>query len=97
MVGGPNFESVAEARVRHMLGADAVGKEPPWGQILYCGLRVFGLSLTTNKVVKEYDSKESANPEGVLEVSRLWAVPLQTLVTELPLQPKAQDRSLPTC
>uniref|UniRef100_A0A8C3RKN7 purine-nucleoside phosphorylase n=1 Tax=Chelydra serpentina TaxID=8475 RepID=A0A8C3RKN7_CHESE len=49
----------------------------------HCGLPVFGLSLITNKVAKEYNSKENANPEGVLEVSRWWAVPLQTLGMEL--------------
>lgn len=28
MVGGPNFESIAEAGLLHKLGVDAVGKDP---------------------------------------------------------------------
>lgn len=48
-----------------------------------CGMRVFGLSLITNKVVKSYDDTESVNHEAVLEVSKLRSQMLQTLVTEL--------------
>ncbi|XP_067410643.1 purine nucleoside phosphorylase-like [Emydura macquarii macquarii] len=85
MVGGPNFESVAEARLLHMLGADAVGMSTAPEVLVAkdCGLRIVGLSLIVSKVAKEYASRESASREGVLEVSRTWAAPLQTLVTEL--------------
>lgn len=49
----------------------------------HCGMRVFGLSLITNKVVKSYDDTESVNHESVLEVSKMRSETLQTLVTEL--------------
>ncbi|TNN45131.1 Purine nucleoside phosphorylase [Liparis tanakae] len=49
----------------------------------HCGLRVFGLSLITNKVVKSYEDTDSVNHEGVLEVGRLRSQTVQQLVTEL--------------
>ena len=49
----------------------------------HCGMRVFGLSLITNKVVKSYNDTESVNHEAVLEVSKLRSQTLQMLVTEL--------------
>ncbi|XP_058846708.1 purine nucleoside phosphorylase-like [Acipenser ruthenus] len=85
MVGGPNFETVAEARYLHKMGADAVGMStvPEVLVAKHCGLKVFGLSLITNKVVKEYNDKEMVNHEGVLGVSETRAGTLQALVTEL--------------
>ncbi|MGH0189570.1 UNVERIFIED_CONTAM: hypothetical protein FKN15_036540 [Acipenser sinensis] len=85
MVGGPNFETVAEARYLHKMGADAVGMStvPEVLVAKHCGLKVFGLSLITNKVVKEYNDKETVNHEGVLGVSETRAGTLQALVTEL--------------
>uniref|UniRef100_A0A3Q2VLL8 purine-nucleoside phosphorylase n=1 Tax=Haplochromis burtoni TaxID=8153 RepID=A0A3Q2VLL8_HAPBU len=47
----------------------------------HCGLRVFGLSLITNKV--SYEDTESVNHEGVLEIGRLRSHTVQQLVTEL--------------
>uniref|UniRef100_A0A8C2H604 purine-nucleoside phosphorylase n=1 Tax=Cyprinus carpio TaxID=7962 RepID=A0A8C2H604_CYPCA len=49
----------------------------------HCGMRVFGLSLITNKVVKSYEDNESVNHEAVLEVSKMRSETLQALVTEL--------------
>lgn len=49
----------------------------------HCGIRVFGLSLITNKVVKCYEDNESVNHEAVLEVSKMRSETLQALVTEL--------------
>ncbi len=49
----------------------------------HCDMRVFGLSLITNKVVKSYEDNESVNHEAVLEVSKMRSETLQVLVTEL--------------
>uniref|UniRef100_A0A3B4X1D2 purine-nucleoside phosphorylase n=1 Tax=Seriola lalandi dorsalis TaxID=1841481 RepID=A0A3B4X1D2_SERLL len=85
MVGGPNFETIAEARLLHRLGVDAVGMStaPEVVVATHCGLRVFGLSLITNKVNTHYEDSESVNHEGVLEVGRLRSHTVQQLVTEL--------------
>ncbi|XP_069507061.1 purine nucleoside phosphorylase-like [Ambystoma mexicanum] len=85
MVGGPNFESVAEARFLSKLGADAVGMSTAAEVVVakHCGLRVFGLSLITNKVAKEYEGEDDLSHDGVLAIGRMRAVTLQTLVTEL--------------
>ncbi|KAK1901412.1 Purine nucleoside phosphorylase [Dissostichus eleginoides] len=88
MVGGPNFESIAEAQLLHRLGVDAVGMStaPEVVMAIHCGLKVFGLSLITNKVkhsINTYEDSDSVNHEGVLEVSRLRSQTVQQLVTEL--------------
>ncbi|KAJ1122939.1 hypothetical protein NDU88_001412 [Pleurodeles waltl] len=85
MVGGPNFESVAEARFLHKLGADAVGMSTAAEVVVakHCGLKVFGISFITNRVVKEYEGEEEVSHDGVLEIGHMRAATLQTLVTEL--------------
>ncbi|KAG7319107.1 hypothetical protein KOW79_017581 [Hemibagrus wyckioides] len=85
MVGGPNFESIAEARLLHKLGVDAVGMStaPEVLVASHCGMRVFGLSLITNKVVKSYENSGTTNHEAVLEVSKMRSELLQKLITEI--------------
>lgn len=52
----------------------------------HCGLRVLGLSLVTNKVVMDYESKEKANHEEVLRTTQLRTKDLQRLVSQLVCQ-----------
>ena len=49
----------------------------------HCGMRVFGLSLITNKCVTEYETDAMANHEEVLETSKARSQDLQQLVSNL--------------
>lgn len=49
----------------------------------HCGLRVFGLSLITNKVVTEYNSLEKANHDEVLETTHMRTQDLHRLISNL--------------
>ncbi|XP_007949413.1 purine nucleoside phosphorylase-like [Orycteropus afer afer] len=93
MVGGPNFETVAESRLLRMLGADAVGMSTVPEVIVarHCGLRVFGFSLITNKVVMSYERLEKAKHEEVLEAGEQAAQKLEEFVHRL------MPRILPPC
>lgn len=83
VLGGPTFETIAEGRMLHRLGADAVGMSTAHEVIVarHCGMRVFALSLITNQVVMNYDSEERANHEEVLQVGRQRAAQLERLVS----------------
>ncbi|XP_037690366.1 purine nucleoside phosphorylase [Choloepus didactylus] len=85
MVGGPNFETIAECRLLLNLGADAVGMStvPEVLVARHCGLRVFGFSLITNKVIMSYETVEKANHEEVLESGRKAAQKLEQFVSIL--------------
>ncbi|XP_062442829.1 purine nucleoside phosphorylase [Rhea pennata] len=85
MLAGPCYETIAECRMLQALGADAVGMSTVPEVIVarHCGLRVFGVSLITNKAVMSYDSQEKANHEEVLRISVVRAEALQKLVAHL--------------
>ncbi|GAB1298832.1 Purine nucleoside phosphorylase [Apodemus speciosus] len=85
MLAGPNFETVAESRLLRMLGADAVGMSTVPEVIVarHCGLRVFGFSLITNKVVMDYEILEKANHKEVLEAGKAAAQTLERFVSIL--------------
>ncbi|NXE55532.1 PNPH phosphorylase, partial [Casuarius casuarius] len=83
MLAGPCYETIAECRMLQALGADAIGMSTVPEVIVarHCGLRVFGVSLITNKAVMSYNSQEKANHEEVLRISVVRAEALQKLVT----------------
>ncbi|CAL8355571.1 unnamed protein product [Lota lota] len=85
MVSGPSFESTAEGRALKNLGADAVGMSTALEVVVarHCGLRVLGLSLITNMVVTDYDSKHKANHTEVLETTHMRTRDLQRLVRNI--------------
>ncbi|XP_034721898.1 purine nucleoside phosphorylase-like [Etheostoma cragini] len=85
MVSGPNFETIAEARMLLVLGCDSVGMSmvPEVTVAKHCGLRVLGLSLITNKVSLDYSREEKVNHDEVLQISKMRAEVLQKLVTLL--------------
>ncbi|XP_032890440.1 purine nucleoside phosphorylase-like [Amblyraja radiata] len=84
-LGGPNFETIAECRMLQLLGADAVGMSTTHEVIAarHCHLRVLGLSLVTNKVVMDYESKERANHQEVLEAGKQSARLMESVVGSL--------------
>lgn len=49
----------------------------------HCGMRVFALSLITNQAVMDYESKERANHEEVLQTGKERASQLEQLVSTM--------------
>merc|ERR1711963_911562 len=67
MVGGPNYETVAELKMLRELGVDSVGMStiPETIAAHHCGMKVFACSLITNMVVaisKNPDGEEEKTP-----------------------------------
>uniref|UniRef100_A0A8C5BKJ8 Purine nucleoside phosphorylase n=1 Tax=Gadus morhua TaxID=8049 RepID=A0A8C5BKJ8_GADMO len=82
VLGGPSFETIAECRMLHSMGADAVGMSTGHEVIVarHCGMRCFALSLISNQSVMDYTSKEKANHEEVLETGKERAAQMEQLV-----------------
>ena len=80
MLTGPSYETRAEMRMLRMLGGDAVGMSTAHEVIVarHAGRRVVGFSLITNKATDDVEA--GANHEEVIEVGRLGAERLITLL-----------------
>jgi purine-nucleoside phosphorylase len=66
---GPAYETPAEYKAYHTMGADAVGMSTVPEVIVarHCGIRVFGISIITNMGIS--DNPETATHEEVQEAA----------------------------
>lgn len=71
-VSGPAYETSAESRYLRLIGADAVGMSTVPETIVahYCGIKVLGISMITNKVIMDEDNTKVANHEEVLAATK---------------------------
>ncbi|CAL8366201.1 unnamed protein product [Boreogadus saida] len=85
VLGGPSFETIAECRMLHSMGADAVGMSTAHEVIVarHCGMRCFALSLISNQSVMDYTSEARANHEEVLETGKGRAAQMEQLVSTI--------------
>ena len=83
MLSGPSFETRAELRMLRGLGADAVGMSTGLEVIVarHAGVRVLAFSLITNKATPDVETE--ATHEEVLEMAKVGAARLVTLLGTL--------------
>ena len=83
MLSGPSYETRAEMRLFRGLGADAVGMSTVHEVIVarHASVDVLGFSLITNKATD--DMEEGATHEEVVEMGRIGAQKLVTLLGDL--------------
>lgn len=84
-LSGPTYETVAECKFLLGIGADVTGMSTVPEVIVarHCGLKVFGISLVTNITIMDYDTKQVANHQEVLEMAAQRTGLIQQLFTEL--------------
>ena len=85
MLGGPNFETVAELRMLRKCGVDAVGMStiPEVLVASHCGIRVLAFSLITNECVLDENREEGANHTDVIQAAKNREIVLQNFVSKL--------------
>ena len=83
MLSGPTYETRAELRMLRQLGADAVGMSTVLEVIVarHAGVRVLAISLITNKATPDVET--GATHEEVIEMGRIGAARLTTLLGAL--------------
>lgn len=97
MLGGPNFETVAELRMLRTCGVDAVGMStiPEVLVASHCGLRVFSFSLITNECVTAEENEKGNAPEHeeVIAAAKQKEEDLRAFVSKMVLRIHANGDS----
>jgi purine-nucleoside phosphorylase len=72
-VAGPSFETAAELRFLHMIGADAVGMStvPTVIVAAHSGMRVLGIASITNKAILDPVPEAEVSHEEVLQIGKI--------------------------
>lgn len=85
MIGGPTFETVAESRLLKNFGADAVGMSTVAEAVVgrHMGMKVFGISLITDKCCLDYTTAKVTTHEEVLAIGQKRAKDLQSLALKI--------------
>lgn len=85
MVGGPNYETVAELKMLREMGVDSVGMSTIPEVIVahHCGMKVFACSLITNMCVVEYGTDIETNHEEVIEWGRKRAEDMKVFISRM--------------
>jgi len=85
MVGGPNYETVAELKMLRELGVDSVGMSTIPETIVahQCGMKVFACSLITNMCVVEYNTGIDTNHEEVMEWGKKRANDMKHFIAKM--------------
>ena len=80
---GPSYETVSEVKMFRIMGADAVGMStvPEVLVARHCGIRVFGMSVITNKATSE--DGELLDEQEVLVHADQAATKVMAIVNEL--------------
>ncbi|MFN3982661.1 MAG: purine-nucleoside phosphorylase, partial [Caldilinea sp.] len=81
-LSGPNFESPAEVRMLHRLGADAVGMSTAAEAMVahHAGMEVLGLSTITNVAIDQLESIGQPTHEEVIEAGKVIVPRLTALL-----------------
>ncbi len=81
-VAGPSFETPAELRFLHSVGADAVGMSTVPSVIVarHAGIRVLGISTITNKAILDPSEELEVSHEEVLETGKKIIPQLTALI-----------------
>jgi len=85
MLGGPNFETVAELRMLKICGVDAVGMStiPEVLVARHCGINVFSFSLITNECIMEEDANEQPEHDEVIATAKQREEQLRSFVAQM--------------
>jgi len=93
---GPCYETVAEARMFQLLGADVMGMSTVTEVLTarHVGMRCFALSVATNQIVMEYDSQELADENEIIANGKKRSIDCQNLISKMVSLISLEDEAL---